>query len=281
MSSCSSGETLATPRRGRCLRQRETVEGLFSGTLSFGRETCRRLLGKVFWQLGPHFSTCRCLPRPHGILHNVSSSSVFQLRSAWTVFFFLSSSESEEVCSLLTGLNDDSGILSWLGVVDFEEDFALLLKFMTAHLFQFRFADSYWLITLTSTLSQVTIVSQGYLDELASDGKTAPKAAIAESSTFRIKCGDDGFRHVSFDVSHQSGTRDLHRARTKVPCVPHTGDNFASISSVLTKCPFREMPNSSSCDVQAPPDCPLHTGVLGWMPSTTPPQTYDACRVSW
>ena len=27
MSSCSSGETLATPRRGKCLRQRETDEG--------------------------------------------------------------------------------------------------------------------------------------------------------------------------------------------------------------------------------------------------------------
>ena len=38
MSSWSSGETLATPRGGRCLRQRETDEGLFSRTRSFGRE---------------------------------------------------------------------------------------------------------------------------------------------------------------------------------------------------------------------------------------------------
>ena len=33
----------------------------------------------------------------------------------------------------------------------------------------------------------------GYLDELAADGKTAPKAAMPGGSTFRIKCGDDGF----------------------------------------------------------------------------------------
>ena len=104
------------------------------------------------------------------------------------------------------------------------------------------------MITLTSTLAQVTIVSQGYLDELASDGKTAPKASIAESSTFRIKCGDDGFRHVSFDVPNQSGTGDIRRARTEVPRVSHTGDNFASMSSVLNEWPFREMPNSRSCD---------------------------------
>ena len=33
----------------------------------------------------------------------------------------------------------------------FEEDFGLLLRFMTTHLFQFRFAETeqYWMITLT------------------------------------------------------------------------------------------------------------------------------------
>ena len=69
-------------------------------------------------------------------------------------FLFLSSRVSEAVCSLLTGLNDDSGISSWLGVVGFEEDFTLLLRFMTAHLFQFRFADSEisWLIILTTSV---------------------------------------------------------------------------------------------------------------------------------
>ena len=33
-----------------------------------------------------------------------------------------------------------------------------------------------------------------------------------------------------------------------MPCVSYTGDNFASMSSVLTKWLFREMPNSRSCD---------------------------------
>ena len=61
-------------------------------------------------------------------------------------------------------------------------------------------------------------------------------------------CGDDGFRHVSFDVQHQSCTGDLHQAHTEVPRVSYTGDNFASMSSVLNKWLFGEFPNSNSCD---------------------------------
>ena len=59
----------------------------------------------------------------------------------------------QAVCSRFTGLNDDSGLLFLLGVVGFEEDFALLLRFINAHLFQSRFADSEicWMITLTSS----------------------------------------------------------------------------------------------------------------------------------
>ena len=36
----------------------------------------------------------------------------------------------------------------------FEEDFALMLRFMTAHLFQFRFAESEkcWMFTLTTSV---------------------------------------------------------------------------------------------------------------------------------
>ena len=37
---------------------------------------------------------------------------------------------------------------------------------------------------------------QGYLDKLAAARKTAPKAAMTESSTFRIKCGDDDFTGI-------------------------------------------------------------------------------------
>ena len=68
------------------------------------------------------------------------------------------------------------------------------------------------------------------------------------SSTFRIKCGDDGFYQDSLDVPQQSSTGDLHRARTKVLRVSYFGDNFASMLSVLNKWLFKEMPNSSSCD---------------------------------
>ena len=47
------------------------------------------------------------------------------------------------------------------------------------------------------TFWQITTEGQGYLDELASDGKTAPKAAMTGSCTFRNKCGDDGFHQDS------------------------------------------------------------------------------------
>ena len=90
---------------------------------------------------------------------------------------------------------------------------------------------------------------QAHLDELAADGKTAPKAAIAESSTFRIKCGDDGFHQGSLDVQHHSCTGDLHRARTEAPRVSYYfGDNFTNMLSVLNKWLFGEMPNSNSFD---------------------------------
>ena len=46
----------------------------------------------------------------------------------------------------------------------------------------------------------------------------------------------------------RSSTGDLHRARTKVPRVSYAEDNFASMSSILTKWLFSEMPNSHSFD---------------------------------
>ena len=76
----------------------------------------------------------------------------------------------------------------------------------------------------------------------------APKAAVTGSSTFRIKCGDDGFHQDSLDVPQQSSTGDLHRARTKALRVSYSGDNFASMLSVLNKWLFSEVPNSRSCD---------------------------------
>ena len=91
-------------------------------------------------------------------------------------------------------------------------------------------------------------MSQGYLVELASDGETAPKAALARSSTSRIKCGDNGFQHGLFDVQHHSCTGDLHQIRTEVALRLYTGDNFASMSSVLNKFLFGEMPNSNCFD---------------------------------
>ena len=71
---------------------------------------------------------------------------------------------------------------------------------------------------------------------------------MTRSSTFRIRCGDDGFQHDLFDVQLHSCTGDLHQVRTEVPRVSYTGDNFASTSSVLNKFHFGEIPNSNSFD---------------------------------
>ena len=56
------------------------------------------------------------------------------------------------------------------------------------------------------------------------------------------------FNLVSLDLPQQSCTRDLHRARKEVPHVSYTGDNLASMSSVLNKWLFGEMSDSNSCD---------------------------------
>ena len=137
-------------------------------------------------------------------------------------FLILSFSGSEAVCSLLTFLNDDSGILSWLGVVGLKRTCdqklspGLLLTFRITLLFQFRIAATFFMIVQFQTYTFGSFflgqpsngvasptsasrhfgLSHGYLDELAADGKTAPRAALTRSSTFRIKCGDDGFQHV-------------------------------------------------------------------------------------
>ena len=76
---------------------------------------------------------------------------------------------------------------------------------------------------------------------------TLTKDATAGSSTFRINVEIMVFTKIHFDFSHQSSTGDLHRAHTKVPRVSYTGDNFASMSSVLNKWVSGELPNIRSC----------------------------------
>ena len=128
------------------------------------------------------------------------------------VFSFFCSCGSQAV-----SLNDDSGILSWLGVIGLKRTWVqklsscLLLMFMTTPLLQ---------ITL-----RVRVTSTSWLP------------AILETPY-----------HDSLDVPHQSSTGDQHRVRTKVPRVSYTGDNFASMSSVLNKWLSRKMPNSRRCD---------------------------------
>ena len=84
----------------------------------------------------------------------------------------------------------------------------MLLAFTVTLLFQFRLevTEQYCLFTPTFFERVFNTESQGSIDELASDGKTAPKAALTRCFTFRIKCGDDGFQPVSFDVSQHSST---------------------------------------------------------------------------
>ena len=112
--------------------------------------------------------------------------------------------------------------------------------------------------------TEITTEGQGYLDELAADVKTAPKAAMTGSSTFRIKCEHDGIHLDSLDVPHKPSTGDPCLVRTRVPRVSYTGDNFASMSSVLTsgfsgRWPTAAVATNSLSETAVPPDCPLHT----------------------
>ena len=90
--------------------------------------------------------------------------------------------------------------------------------------------------------TEITTEGQGYLDGLPADGTAMPG-----DSTFRIKCGDDGFHQDSPAVPHKSSTVDLHRPHAKVPRASGTGEYIASMSSILHKWLLREVPNSRTC----------------------------------
>ena len=67
-------------------------------------------------------------------------------------------------------------------------------------------------------------------------------------STFRIKCGDDGFHQDTLNFPHQPSTGDIHCARSKVPQAAYRSDSFQSMTSVVNKWFSRQAPNSRSCD---------------------------------
>jgi hypothetical protein len=96
--------------------------------------------------------------------------------------------------------------------------------------------------------SDITADGQKLLDELAADGKTAPKAALPKGSTFRIKCGDDGFHHSSGEGFEQAQVSDLKRARTKVPGPAYKGHNFQNMSSTLNQWIVKQVPKSRNCE---------------------------------
>ena len=63
---------------------------------------------------------------------------------------------------------------------------------------------------------------------------------MTESSTFRIKCGDDGFHQDSLDVSHQSSTGDLHRARQLRQHVVGSQQVAFSVMNSLVLCTLKD-----------------------------------------
>lgn len=68
-------------------------------------------------------------------------------------------------------------------------------------------------------------------------------------STFRIKCGDDGFAaDGSEHLSQKAEVSDLKRARSKVPRAAYKGDNFQNMSSTLNRWILKQAPNSKNCD---------------------------------
>merc|ERR1712086_633607 len=105
--------------------------------------------------------------------------------------------------------------------------------------------------------TEITADGQEMLEELAADGKTPPKAALPKGSTFRIKCGEDGFHKDSSTADevalpgageNSANVADLKRARTKVPRAAYKGDDFGSMSSLLNKWMLKEAPNSRDCE---------------------------------
>ena len=83
----------------------------------------------------------------------------------------------------------------------------------------------------------------------------------------------------------------FHTIRVQVTYTEHTPKCLVSPTLETTspacprfspKCLFCEMPNSSSCDEFSEGlQIVLFTLGMSLLPSATPPQTYDACRVSW
>ena len=92
------------------------------------------------------------------------------------------------------------------------------------------------------TLWQINTESQGYLDELASDGKTTPRAPLTRSSTFRFKCGDDGFHHVSL-MFHTIRVRETYTEHARRCLVSPT---------LETTSPARRRFSSSGFSVRCP-----------------------------
>lgn len=96
--------------------------------------------------------------------------------------------------------------------------------------------------------TEITADGQKMLAELAADGKTAPKAAMPKGSTFRIKCGDDGFHHSDGTDTHMAQISDLKRARSKVPGTAYKGENFQNMSSTLNGWIQKQVSNTRKCE---------------------------------
>jgi hypothetical protein len=94
---------------------------------------------------------------------------------------------------------------------------------------------------------EITEEGQQYLAELAADGKTAPKAALPKGSTFRIKCGEDGFNKAAAQTPKAEAS-DLKRARTKIPRAPYKGETFEAMSTNLNKWLLKQAPKSRACE---------------------------------
>ena len=68
------------------------------------------------------------------------------------------------------------------------------------------------------------------------------------SSTFRIKCGDDGFHQGSLDIQHHR-VRETYSVHSRRRLVSPTLETTSPASSRFsTSVFFREMPNSRRCD---------------------------------
>ena len=159
----------------------------------------------------------------------------------------------------------------------------LCLSFMTAHLFQSRFAasETCWMIIRHFDESPLR-VSQGYLVELVSDGKRRPGTPWLEAplSASSVEMMDFAMFHL---MSNTIRVRETYTKYTRRCLVSPTLETTSPACRRFSTSGFSVSFPTATVAINSPSASRLSSSHwrMSLLPSTTPPQTYDACRMSW